>query len=212
LVDCAKEFGVSLSAVQVDKVLAFTNELLRWNKKINLTGSEGFREIVMNQVLDSIVPIPQINDRKRFVDVGTGGGFPGVPIKIVCSDIEAVLIESRRKRASFLNHVVTLLGLEKVEVVWGRVGETDILKRFSSRPFDLLISRAAMDDRSILDAAGGLLRDGGRIVLMKGSLTTRVVRALEEECARLGWLPPKPFGYRLPGMERERNLVIVDRG
>jgi 16S rRNA (guanine527-N7)-methyltransferase len=210
-IEDAKEFGISLSASQVKLVASFTRELFKWNSKINLTSSGGLRETLMSHVLDSLVPIPYLRNGIRLVDLGSGAGFPGIPIKIVRADIHVVLIESRRKRASFLNHLVSALGLDSTEVVWGRAGEEAISERFRSKPFDLAISRAAMDDRQILTVSGRLLSRTGRIVLMKGSVGSEEAESIQKQCTEFGWLPPDLHAYKLPGMAKARSLVVIDK-
>lgn len=210
-VAAASTIGISLSPQQWDMVLQYMDALLRWNEKINLTGITVPEEILIKHVLDSMVPVEMIGIRDRVVDLGSGAGFPGIPLKILLKDLRLHLVEATRKKVSFLEFAVRSLGLKGVDVVWSRAEKDGFGWSFPGSPVDVVISRAALKDREVLEVGRLLIGNRGRVILMKGFLT-------EEDVAKLGSVGKEFFlavssirKYRLPGMARDRNLVVLER-
>ena len=210
--ESARAFGIELTPGFMDSFRTFSGELIKWNRKINLTAAKGIDQILLHHILDSLVPVPHLVDARRIADVGSGAGFPGVPMKIVMRETHMVLIESIRKKASFLDHVVTLLGLKGIEVIWNRVEGDQVQRRFETEPLDALISRAALPARLILEAGGRILKRDGRVVLMKGALSEADIVTLEAACRPDNWKIIRDFRYRLPQTRQDRSLVILQRG
>ena len=102
----AEKFGIILSKVQLDKFFIYMELLKTWNKKINLTSIEEDRDIIIKHFIDSLSIIPFIKDRSsRLIDIGTGGGFPGIPLKIACDELDITLLDSTEKKSIFLKSV-----------------------------------------------------------------------------------------------------------
>jgi 16S rRNA (guanine527-N7)-methyltransferase len=118
----------------------YLKELLEWNKKFNLTAITDPEEIRIKHFEDSLTLLQAIQLKDQSViDVGTGAGFPGIPLKIVCPEIKLTLLEATKKKVEFLKHIVSILNLQEVEIIWGRAEE--IIKR-KRESFDLALSRA----------------------------------------------------------------------
>ena len=138
-----EELGIRLSEEQKDQFRKYYEMLVEWNKVMNLTGITDYDEVNLKQFTDSLT-IVRCNDMskvKRLIDVGTGAGFPGIPLKIVYPEIEVVLLDSLNKRINFLNAVIDELGLKKITALHGRAEDFAKKKEFRER-FDLCVSRA----------------------------------------------------------------------
>jgi 16S rRNA (guanine527-N7)-methyltransferase len=146
---------------------------------------------------------------KRLLDVGPGGGFPGIPLKIFRPSLSLVLVEGRRKKVSFIRHVVDRLGLDGIEVIWARLGDEEIDERFGRAPFDAIITRAASPGTRILELAFHVLRPGGTILLMKGTIDQGEQEELQGVARSKGRNSVQVVPYCLPGSNRARNLVVI---
>jgi 16S rRNA (guanine527-N7)-methyltransferase len=184
-------------------------ELLRWNEKINLTAARGPEEVLLKHVLDALAPLGHLSGVHRLLDVGTGGGLPGVPIKVFRPDVFLSLLEARRKKVSFNQHVVDRLNLEGIEAIWGRLGDDEINARYADRPFDGIITRAALSAAEVLRLGKRVLQPGGKILLMMGTIDKGRTAELQEEAITHGCRLVEVSPYRLPGLDRTRNLVLI---
>jgi 16S rRNA (guanine527-N7)-methyltransferase len=163
----AKELGMVLSVDQVNSFFKYFAELVKWNKKINLTTIREERDIVVKHGLDSLayikgfVPSPGLT----LIDLGSGAGFPALPIKIVHPGLSVALVESVQKKASFLRHMIRMLMLDKVQVVDKR---TDLLPAPFLAAFDIVTARAFADMGSALLTGLPFLKPGGLMVMSRG--------------------------------------------
>ncbi len=206
--EACRAMGLSLGEEGEARIRVFVEELLRWNRRINLTGERDARGVLFRHVLDSLAAMRCLAGVGRLLDVGPGGGFPGLPLKIFRPGMELVMLEARRKRASFLSEVVRRMGLEGVRVIWGRFGEGKEVEQEIGGRVGAVISRAAIPGWGLLAGAKEVVEDGGRVVLMKGELGAEDARRLEEELSRAGWREVEVISYRLP-VGGGGNLVVV---
>jgi len=135
--------------------------------------------------------------------------LPGIPIKVFRPDIFVSLLEARRKKTSFNQHVVDRLDLEEIEVIWGRLGDEEIDERYANRPFDGIITRAALPAAEVLRLGKRILQPGGTILLMMGAIDEGQRVELQEEAITQGRDVVHISPYRLPGLDRTMNLVLV---
>lgn len=205
----APTYGVEPTPLQIERIRTYVSELLRWNEKMNLTAAREPEELFLRHVLDSLVPLDRISEVKRLLDVGPGAGLPGIPIKIFKPKLSVVLLEARRKKVSFNQHIVDRLELEGIDVVWARLGDEDIDERYADRPFDGIITRASLPGIQILRLGRRLLRPGGSVLLMMGTINAEKREELQEEAVNQGLGKVRVFPYRLPGLNRTRNLVLI---
>ena len=156
---------MSLSINQIRAFSIYAEELLRWNRKMNLTGARAATEVALNHFLGSLAfllgferDLPQ-----NLVDVGSGAGFPGLPLKIACPALQVTLVEASRKKTSFLGHICRLLNLEGIQCIRARAEELagDPAYRDS---FDVCVARAVGKTDFLIDISGSLLRPGGRLI------------------------------------------------
>jgi len=205
----ARTFDIEPTPHQIDQIRTYVTELLRWNEKINLTAARGPEEVLLRHVLDALAPLAHLSGVHRLLDVGTGAGLPGIPIKVFRPDIFVSLLEARRKKTSFNQHVVDRLDLEEIEVIWGRLGDEEIDERYANRPFDGIITRAALPAAEVLRLGKRILQPGGTILLMMGAIDEGQRVELQEEAITQGRDVVHISPYRLPGLDRTMNLVLV---
>jgi 16S rRNA (guanine527-N7)-methyltransferase len=164
----ARLLGIELGDTQLAQFDIYKNELLQWNAKTNLISENSSQEIITRHFLDSLTAMPFIQkSNARIIDVGCGAGFPGLPLKIALPSLEIYLLETNRKKVSFLKHIIRLLNLSKAVVLHDRVEniiKTDLWKE----KFDILISRAAFKLSELLPQGEHFLAPGGELIALKG--------------------------------------------
>ncbi|MEC7785455.1 MAG: 16S rRNA (guanine(527)-N(7))-methyltransferase RsmG [Nitrospinota bacterium] len=141
---------------------SYLHLLVKWNKKINLTSEKTAQEILQRHVFDSLHYCRTVFPNDRIIDIGSGAGFPGIPLKIIYPNLNAILVESQRKRCSFLNTVIQELNLGKTIVVNARAEQI-----LPAPLVDVVVLRAVSDINSCLELAAGFLGRGGKVVLKK---------------------------------------------
>jgi 16S rRNA (guanine527-N7)-methyltransferase len=199
----ADELEVSLAGGQVDACLGYLAELKKWNRKINLTAIRDDREIVIKHFLDSFSYLKgfEAGPGLSLVDIGSGAGFPGLPLKIARPDLSVTLVESVKKKASFLRHIVRTLRLEGVEVMDRR---TDELPGEALAGFDIATARAFADMGSALREGSRLLKRGGTLVLSRGPDE----KLTEEEIGQAGMALIARKSLELPFSRDPRALWV----
>jgi len=194
------EMQFSLSDEQQQKLLAFLALLNKWNKAYNLTAVRNEGEMVSRQLLDSLSILPWITT-DQLLDVGAGGGLPGIPLAIVFPEKRFTLLDSNGKKTRFLNQCVLELGLDNVEVIHGRAEDCR-----PEQPFSQISSRAFTALDNLVGWCGGLLANGGSFLAMKGQYPDDEVAALPA-----GWQVSSSHSLKVPGAGGERHLLIVAR-
>jgi len=179
LLEGAKTFGIHLDGKAMEAFEVYLMELLKWNQKINLTSIRSEKGIVLKHFLDSLSVYPLLPKNSSILDIGSGAGFPGIPLKIIQPTLEISLIDSVRKKVDFQRHVIRGLGLKGIETIHGRVQDKGILQSLEGQ-FDIILSRAFSDLRTLLILSFPFLKEGGRVVAMKGELERSKIRILTE--------------------------------
>jgi 16S rRNA (guanine527-N7)-methyltransferase len=194
------ELGLALAPGQVAALGDLAAELAEWNTRFNLTAITEPADVVDKHLLDSLAVLPYLKGLS-VADVGSGAGFPGLPLAIADPDRRYTLIESTGKKAEFLRHVVARLALPNVEVVQGRA---EALK--PRKPFDCVVARALGSLADFVRVAGHLAGRGGRLVAMKGKVPEAELKAIPA-----GWKALSVRPIRVPGLDAERCLVELAR-
>jgi len=185
LLSGASELGISLTPEQVNAVFLYLAELHKWNRKMNLTAITLERDVIIKHILDSLAyttgfePTPGL----RLLDVGSGAGFPALPIKIAFPGIMITMVDSVKKKAAFLRHIVRTLQLAETDVIDTRV--EDLPARLNSS-FDIVTARAFADMGAALKAGIPLLKPGGVMVLSRGPDENLEIAILESLHAEQG--------------------------
>jgi 16S rRNA (guanine527-N7)-methyltransferase len=209
----AAELGVAVAPGQAERMGRMAAELLVWNRRVNLTAITDPRDVALKHFVDSLAGADLLPAGARVLDVGTGAGFPGLPLKILRPDLRLTLIDGVRKKTAFVAHVIRLLGLAQTEALHLRL---EALGRAASRPsFDAVVGRAVAVLARWVPAAVAVLAPGGMLLAYKGP------RA-DEEIAELPCLPGlasherlvagrrlkvRVHPYRLPVLGDGRTLV-----
>jgi 16S rRNA (guanine527-N7)-methyltransferase len=196
----AGELGIALDDDAAHKLVRLLDELDVWNERMNLTAIRERPQQITKHLLDSLSTYPHLHGT-RVADIGTGAGFPGLPLAIVAPNIHFTLIDSTAKKLKFIDHVVTLLGLENVATVHTRAETYRPEERF-----DRVISRAVGPIQTFVKWAGHLCIGGGRLLAMKGRYPTEEVTRLPS-----GWKLVTVHRLIVPGLDEERHLVEICR-
>lgn len=202
----AAELGISLSEKAIELFAIFYRELIRWNRTTSLTAITAEKDVVIKHFLDSLSPLG-LNLPGPFIDVGTGAGFPGVPIKIVRPDMEVTLVERSAKRVLFLKHLARALQLTDLKIVEGDATAIGKSREFHQR-FNLVISRATYSLLELAKLARPLLFPGGKVVAMKGPRYIEELSRFEAE-PRSHLMVEQIVPMTLPFSGEKRVLIVM---
>ena len=205
-------FNVHLTGTQVIALATFVRELIEWNEKFNLTAIRDEKSILTKHFLDSFscVLAWKASPPQRLVDVGTGAGFPGLPLKILYPNMQLTLVESVGKKAMFCQHIVRVLGLHGVDVQRARV--EDLGQQPAHREgYDWGVARAVAAMNVLSEYVLPLIKVGGTMLAQKGESGPAEAQAAEGAIARLGGRLEQVIPVRLPGVADDRYLVLVDK-
>lgn len=209
LIGGAKTFGIHLDEKTAEAFELYLRELLKWNQKMNLTAIRTEKGIVLKHFLDSLSVFPYLPQISSLLDIGSGAGFPGIPLKIVKPSLDMTLIDSVRKKVDFQRHIIRMLGLKGIEAIHGRVQDKEILQCMGAR-FDMVISRAFSDLQTFLILSFPFLKKGGIVLAMKGGVDSEEIRFLsgiEETRYRL----QKAIPISLPFSSAKRTLLLFEK-
>lgn len=206
LVAGAAELGLKLSDRQLASLDSFAEELKKWNKKINLTAITDDEGIAVKHLVDSLTLLKVVAGEGRLLDIGSGGGFPGIPVKVVRPGLEIVSVDAVVKKISFQKQAVRLLKLEGFDAIHVRA---ESLASDYAESFDWVVSRAFSDIPSFVEMALPLLKRDGRIVAMKGKNAGEEIAAAEGTLADLGARVERVENFLLPGTGDARSLIII---
>lgn len=212
LEDGCQAFGVTLTEKQIEQFEKYYELLVEWNKVMNLTGITEFDEVMQKHFVDSVAAAKYVEMEKvnSLIDVGTGAGFPGIPLKIIYPHLQVTLLDSLNKRIKFLEEVVDNLGLTGIETVHGRA--EDAAKKAEYREqFDLSVSRAVANLASLTEYCLPFVKVGGKFVSYKSVSVDEEITQSKKAVYVLGGEIGKVEKFNLPGSDMERALVIVEK-
>jgi 16S rRNA (guanine527-N7)-methyltransferase len=195
----AERIQIILNDAQIRAFGLYLEELTAWNKKINLFGRRNDRDIVIKDFLDSLMIAKYLPEGSTIIDIGSGAGFPGIPIKISRQDLKVGLLEIRGKRISFLKHMIRILNLDNLKVI---SSEDEGYKSF----FDFSVSRAFGSARKFVDASEPYLGINGIILLMKGKNGEEELKRELPVLENKGWMIHFKDKFKLPVIGHERAI------
>lgn len=207
----AAAIGIRLGPAELDRFATYHREILLWNRRINLVSERSAQEIVIRHFLDSLTPAPFL-DRPdgALIDLGSGGGFPGIPLRIALPGLQLSLVEASRKKSSFLSHAVRTLRLDGVQVIRKRVEELTAGEALAGR-FDMLISRAAFKLPDLIRTASFFLKPGGQLIAMKGADPQEKMEETERISEAAGMVFTACRAVRTPGADSLRKIITYNR-
>ncbi len=200
------KIDIELKDKKVEKFYEYMNLLLEWNKKINLTAITEPNEVILKHFIDSATIAKYIENDMRVVDVGTGAGFPGIPLNITYNKANYILVDSLNKRINFLNEVINNLQLENINTVHSRIED---FGKNNKEKFDIAMSRAVASLNILLEYLLPLVKVGGICICMKGSNIKEEIENSNKALKVLGGKIEKIEEITLPDSDIVRNIIIV---
>ncbi|HOM02267.1 MAG TPA: 16S rRNA (guanine(527)-N(7))-methyltransferase RsmG [Acetivibrio sp.] len=210
LIEGASRFGVNLDDGQVDKFFTYMDVLKEWNEKMNLTAIEEDKDIILKHFIDSVSICPIIKNREStLIDVGTGAGFPGIPVKIAFPGLKVKLLDSLEKRTKFLNEVIEKLNLKDISTVHARAEDKGVDGDFREK-YDISVARAVANLPVLLEYCLPFVKVGGYFIAMKGSNTEEIENS-KKALDILGGKIEDVLEFNLPFSDIKRNVVVIKK-
>lgn len=206
----AKKIDVILDEEQIQKFYKYMELLLEWNEKINLTAIVEPRDVILKHFVDSLTICKELQKNKTLADIGTGAGFPGIPVKILRPDLDITLIDSLNKRVNFLTMVIEALKLEKIIALHGRIEDFGKNKKYREK-FDYVTSRAVANLSTLSEYMIPLVKIGGKCICMKGSNIDEELKNAEKAIKILGGKIEKVDTFLLPDTDMGRNIILIKK-
>lgn len=206
------ELGITLTSIQKQQFNQYYELLIEWNKVMNLTGITDYDEVNEKHFIDSIslVKAINLNKVKTVIDIGTGAGFPGIPLKIVFPHLKIILLDSLNKRINFLNHVIHQLGLTDITAIHGRAEDYAKQKQYREQ-FDLCVSRAVANLTTLSEYCIPYVKVGGMFIPYKSGEIDEEVQQSEKAIYLLGGKTEQIIKFQLPGSEISRSFTKIKK-
>ena len=201
LADGIKELPLDLTPQQHEQLLDYLALLFKWNAVYNLTSVRDPMQMVTQHILDSLTAVPAFAGAVSVLDVGAGGGLPGMVLAIARPDMKVALIDTVHKKTAFLTQVKAELGLANVTVYTARVEQLQVAQKF-----DVITSRAFADLSDFVNWSGHLLEEGGKFIALKGTAPPE-----EQERLPADWKVSELRPIQVPGLQAERHLVFIEK-
>ncbi len=207
-----KELGLDIDEKMVDKFYIYKDLLIEWNKKINLTGITDEKEVMIKHFLDSLTCLITgiIRNDLKVIDVGTGAGFPGIPLKIYCEGLNLTLLDSLNKRIKYLQAVCEELGLNRVEFLHGRAEDYAKKEEYREK-FDIAVSRAVADLAVLSEYCLPYVKVNGYFIAQKGPKAYQELEKGRKAVDILGGEIIDTLNIKLPFSDIEHTLVIIKK-
>ena len=213
-----RQLGLTPSREQIAQFELYYRELVAWNERLNLTAITGYEEVQVKHFLDSLVSLPLIAEELgqtlplanalRLVDVGTGAGFPGIPLKMMAPSLDLTLIDGTNKKILFLQELVAKLGLAGVHVTHGRAEELGRQDAYRAR-FDLVAARAVAPLNTLVEYLLPLVRQDGLAVIYKGPSAPQEFMAARQAIKLLGGDPVRLAPVEVPFLAERRFVILI---
>ena len=208
LKEISKEINIELNEEQLNKFKKYMDLLLEWNEKINLTAITEEDEVILKHFVDSMTVLKYIEDGASFVDVGTGAGFPGIPVSIVNNNINVTLVDSLNKRINFLEEVISEIELKNIKSIHSRAEDFGQNKQYREK-YDISVSRAVANLSVLVEYLLPLVKVGGKCICMKGSEVEEEITNAKFAIKELGGKIEFVDEFCLPGTDIKRNIIVI---
>ncbi|MFO7665865.1 MAG: 16S rRNA (guanine(527)-N(7))-methyltransferase RsmG [Desulfobacterales bacterium] len=215
IINGAKLFDVQVGSDEAGQFSTHAGELIKWNSKINLSAITDPLEVAVKHFLDSLAPARMIPAGSSMLDIGSGGGFPGIPLKVILPSLSVTLVDSSRKKISFLKHVLRTLGLEGIDACQARVEDLPE----SRERFDVVICRAFSSLDRFIESAFPVLAENGIMIALKGKFSNNEIEpgGFSENEKRSHIITSglsyhtEVIKYSLPYIDSERTMIVIKR-
>ena len=205
-----QEIEITLNEEQQNQFYMYMNLLIEWNQKINLTAITEPKEIILKHFIDSLTILKEIKNDSKVIDVGTGAGFPGIPLKIANPSLNIVLLDSLNKRINFLNEVIEHLKLKSIETIHARIEEVGKNEKYREQ-YDVVTSRAVSNLNVLAEYMLPLTKLGGKCICMKGAEVEEEIENSKNAINLLGGKILKVDTFELANENIKRNIVIIKK-
>lgn len=204
------KMNISLLKEQYEQFYAYMELLIEWNEKMNLTAITEPKEIILKHFVDSLTIAKYVEEGKSVIDMGTGAGFPGIPIKIYRKDVKVVLADSLNKRIKFLDEVIDKLKLENVETIHCRAEELGKNKQYREK-FDYATSRAVANLSTLSEYLMPFVKLNGKCIFMKTIEVDEELEKAKKAIKTLGGKVEKVDKFEIPKSDLGRSIIIVKK-
>lgn len=205
-----KDFNIKINDEQIKKFMNYMNLLLEWNEKINLTAITQPDEVKLKHFVDSLTVLKYINDDDKVIDIGTGAGFPGIPLKIMNENTKITLLDSLNKRINFLNIVIETLNLRNIQAIHGRAEEIARNKLYREK-YDVAVSRAVANLSTLTEYMLPFVKVGGKCICMKGANVNEELERAQNAIKELGGEIERVDNFYLSDNDNERNIIVIKK-
>lgn len=202
--------NMQLSESKIRQLFLYMKKLIEWNEKINLTAIVEMGEVIDKHFVDSLSISQYIDEKSRVIDVGTGAGFPGIPLKIEKENLKIDLLDSLNKRINFLNEIINKLELKNITAIHSRA-EDEAGKMEKRESYDIAVSRAVASLPVLLEYLLPFVKVGGKCICMKGSNIEEELENSKKALIELGGQIEKIDKFELPGTDAQRNIIIIKK-
>ena len=206
----AEEIDINLTVEQLWKFYSYMELLIEWNEKINLTAIIEPEEIILKHFIDSLTIYKYIEKDNKVVDVGTGAGFPGIPLKIANPELKITLVDSLNKRLIFLQDVINKLQLKNVEIIHARAEDFGQNKKFREK-FDIATSRAVANLSTLSEYLIPLVKLNGKCICMKAGYADQEIDEAKKAINVLGGTIKEVENFMLPQSDIGRTVIIINK-
>lgn len=210
LLNGLNDMNITINENKINLFYNYMNLILFWNEKINLTAITDKKDMILKHFIDSISINKYIDHENVVMDMGTGAGFPGIPLKIINNDIRFVLVDSLNKRINFLEKVKKELKLEKLELIHSRAEDLARDKNYREK-MDIVVSRAVANLQVLVEYMLPFIRIGGKCICMKGPNIEEELKKSKKAIEILGGKIEKIDNLIIGGKEIERNIIIIKK-
>lgn len=205
-----KELNIDLSEKQLEQFYEYMNILTKWNKVMNLTAITEPKEIIIKHFVDSLTVLDKIKGGNSIIDVGTGAGFPGIPIKIACPSVKVVLLDSLNKRINFLNEVISKLELKDIKTFHGRAEDYGKDKNHREK-YDIAIARAVAPLNVLIEYLMPFVKLNGKCICMKGIKVEEEIENSKRGIQILGGDKIITDDFSIPNTDIERSIITIEK-
>ncbi len=205
-----KLIDINISETEIENFKIYMELLLEWNEKINLTAITNEDDMILKHFIDSLTIKKYMSENEKIIDIGTGAGFPGIPLAIMNKNNEITLMDSLNKRIVFLNDVIDKLKLTNVKAIHSRAEELARNKTYREK-YDVAVSRAVANLSTLVEYMLPFVSVGGKSICMKGPNIEEELKNAKNAIKELGGEIIKIENFKLPESDNERNIVIIKK-